>query len=294
MKPLTNRIRDAAKLCKLARDIIELDYIISYILAGIFTQDKLRETLVFKGGTALKKLYFGEYRFSEDLDFSTRNYCFNTVEDSLAQAKNETENLLQQYGQFSISMERYVEKNPHPERQEAFIYRIKFPWHNEPLCRLKIEITRNEQVLDVPKRRQLLHGYEEDLSAFKIVCLSLEEIVAEKMRSLLQTRKKFYEGKNRPRSRDYYDLWSVMNQFGDNLDTNILESLLKPKCSFRNVYYTSLDDFFDVNLLNEAGKYWKTSLGRLLANLPDFNKLINELKALIPKFFPSLNLKEQD
>jgi len=33
----------------------------------------LRETLVFKGGTALKKCYFGDYRFSEDLDFSGLN-----------------------------------------------------------------------------------------------------------------------------------------------------------------------------------------------------------------------------
>jgi predicted nucleotidyltransferase component of viral defense system len=32
--------------------------------------DVLRDTLVFKGGTALKKCYFGDYRFSEDLDFT--------------------------------------------------------------------------------------------------------------------------------------------------------------------------------------------------------------------------------
>jgi predicted nucleotidyltransferase component of viral defense system len=30
----------------------------------------LREHLVFKGGTALKRCYFGDYRFSEDLDFT--------------------------------------------------------------------------------------------------------------------------------------------------------------------------------------------------------------------------------
>ena len=30
----------------------------------------MRERLVFKGGTALKRCYFGDYRFSEDLDFS--------------------------------------------------------------------------------------------------------------------------------------------------------------------------------------------------------------------------------
>jgi len=30
----------------------------------------LRSELAFKGGTALKRCYFGDYRFSEDLDFT--------------------------------------------------------------------------------------------------------------------------------------------------------------------------------------------------------------------------------
>ena len=41
------------------------------MLAGIGRVPALSSTLVFKGGTALKKCYFGEYRFSEDLDFSS-------------------------------------------------------------------------------------------------------------------------------------------------------------------------------------------------------------------------------
>ena len=48
----------------------EKDYIISWILTGVSHVEKLRTALVFKGGTALKKFYFGDYRFSEDLDFT--------------------------------------------------------------------------------------------------------------------------------------------------------------------------------------------------------------------------------
>ena len=32
--------------------------------------DRVRELLIFKGGTALKLCHFGDYRFSEDLDFT--------------------------------------------------------------------------------------------------------------------------------------------------------------------------------------------------------------------------------
>ena len=49
---------------------IEKDYILSWILQGIANHPKLSARIVFKGGTVLKKVYFEDYRFSEDLDFT--------------------------------------------------------------------------------------------------------------------------------------------------------------------------------------------------------------------------------
>ncbi len=49
---------------------IEKDYVISWILLGISKQPMLSRCLVFKGGTVLKKFYFKDYRYSEDLDFT--------------------------------------------------------------------------------------------------------------------------------------------------------------------------------------------------------------------------------
>ncbi|WP_428330275.1 nucleotidyl transferase AbiEii/AbiGii toxin family protein [Mucilaginibacter sp.] len=49
---------------------IEKDYILTGILYGIALHERLSKTLVFKGGTVLKKVYFPEYPFSEDLDFT--------------------------------------------------------------------------------------------------------------------------------------------------------------------------------------------------------------------------------
>lgn len=71
MKPLRTRLQEARKRLGLPWEVLERDYLLSWILAGIGQVGSLRETLVFKGGTALKKCYFGgDYRFSEDLDFS--------------------------------------------------------------------------------------------------------------------------------------------------------------------------------------------------------------------------------
>lgn len=67
MKPLRTRLQEARKRLGLPWEVLERDYLLSWILAGIGQVASLRDTLVFKGGTALKKCYFGgDYRFSED------------------------------------------------------------------------------------------------------------------------------------------------------------------------------------------------------------------------------------
>jgi len=61
MKPLRIRLQEERKRLGLPWEVIERNYLLSWILAGISRVDSLRETLVFKGGTALKKCYFGDY-----------------------------------------------------------------------------------------------------------------------------------------------------------------------------------------------------------------------------------------
>lgn len=58
---------------------IEKDYVLSWILLGVAHHEQLREVMVFKGGTALKKIYFEDYRFSEDLDFTLLKYEITNI-----------------------------------------------------------------------------------------------------------------------------------------------------------------------------------------------------------------------
>ncbi|WPU92478.1 hypothetical protein SNE25_24425 [Mucilaginibacter sabulilitoris] len=41
---------------------IEKDYVLTWVLIGVSKNEKLRNGLVFKGGTVLKKCYFEDYR----------------------------------------------------------------------------------------------------------------------------------------------------------------------------------------------------------------------------------------
>ncbi|MBW2702720.1 MAG: nucleotidyl transferase AbiEii/AbiGii toxin family protein [Deltaproteobacteria bacterium] len=57
----------------LSAGVVEKDYVLGWLLAGIQNQAELATEWVFKGGTCLKKCFFETYRFSEDLDFTVRS-----------------------------------------------------------------------------------------------------------------------------------------------------------------------------------------------------------------------------
>jgi len=280
MKQLTTRLREAATARCVPQEVIEKDYALSYIMAGIATQQELRETLVLKGGTALKKLFFGEYRFSEDLDFSATNGPLGKqLEDTLNEALRESGRLLSTHGPFALQMERYLEREPHPHGQDAFTIRVQFPWQRTALCRLKLEISHDEPVILKPELRTLLHGYDEELYC-QVQSYLLEEIVAEKLRALLQTHQKLVtRGWNRPRARDYYDLWRIFEDYGEGLQKPIVAELLNRKAAHRAVSWNGLDDFFTKELVAEATRTWDTNLGTFVADLPECNVVLRQLRA---------------
>ena len=65
---LANRLAEAGGR-RIPESVLERDYCLAWFLAELAESD-LQQSLAFKGGTALKRCYFGDYRFSEDLDFT--------------------------------------------------------------------------------------------------------------------------------------------------------------------------------------------------------------------------------
>lgn len=63
-------IMDFSREFGLTPNVIEKDYMLGWLLAGMSHNDELSASWAFKGGTCLKKCYFETYRFSEDLDFT--------------------------------------------------------------------------------------------------------------------------------------------------------------------------------------------------------------------------------
>lgn len=282
MKTLRIKIQHEAALKKVPMHVVEKDYALSYVLAGITKQPELSHSLIFKGGTALKKIFFGDYRFSEDLDFSTLDAPKGRqLENALNKALALSKKLLNEWGAFDIQLKRNAEKAPHPKGQDAFSVMVKFPWQPTPLCRIKVEITHDESVILSPEYKPILHGYEEQIDS-AVACYHIEEIVAEKLRTLLQTHQKLVvRGWNRPRARDYYDLWRILKNYKAAVDVNRLIEMLDKKCKHRDVSYQNIDDFFTGELVKEANQHWQATLGVLVRELPECGLVLKETKQLI-------------
>ena len=281
MPKVPQLIRSVTKKTKVQQYIVEKDYALSYLLAAINYADGLGENLVLKGGPALKKLYFADYRFSEDLDYSTRvmgpikqiDSLMETIVHSMGEMLNER-------GPFQVALEPLLLKQPHPGDQNAYLVRVQFPEQRQPLCRLKVEITVDEPILTPVEIRPVLHGFAEDMDA-KIPVYSLLEISAEKLRALLQSKARLHErgwGASRV-CRDYFDLWNLL-QIPD-LKSPDLIPLLNQKCVVRDVAYKSPNDFVSEDLLSVASNEWEQQLLPFVPDALPAEELLPQVQSFI-------------
>jgi predicted nucleotidyltransferase component of viral defense system len=286
IKSLKIRLLEERDRFKLPWEVLERDYLLSWILAGIERVDILRKALVFKGGTALKKCYFGDYRFSEDLDFTAIiSISENEMESAMQEACSQAVDLLDAYAAVNITCNRYFERDPHPRGQLAFDIRAQFPWHRQPQVNVMVEITTDETLVKTPVIRPVLHNYGENFKA-QLTVYALEEIIIEKLRAILQTQKTLERrGWVRSRARDYYDLWMILNTYRDQLDVDNFAELVRKKSDARGVTFIDANSFFSTNLLEMVEKTWEQWLGALISELPPYNKMINELRASVTSLF---------
>ena len=280
MIPLRNRFLAARKRLGLPWEVLERDYLLSWVLAGITRMESLRGTLVFKGGTALKKCYFGDYRFSEDLDFSSAGQVpkGDTMEAAMQEVCVQAVQLVDPYAPIEMRCERYTERDPHPGGQEAFTILARLPWQRTLQTRIRVEVTVDEKIFKPTSMRAILHEYGEPFSC-QVMVYSLEEIIAEKLRAILQHVEALKErGWSRSRARDYYDLWRILGTYRDRLDLSDFSQFLREKCSVRQVIFTGPQSFFPEAMLAVVEKGWEQGLGFLVPGLPPFDTVMSELR----------------
>lgn len=264
-------------------EVVQKDYALSYLLAGIAQTPGLEEKIVLKGGTALRKLYYPKYRFSEDLDFSTLEPGILPKRDELLQAAvDRMAKRLQERGPFEVQVEPLTLRMPHPGKQMAYTVRVRFPDQRQAFCRLKVEITVDEPVILPAKERPILHDFPEEFES-SVLGYALEEIVAEKLRALLQSKQKLASrgwGASRV-CRDYYDLWWILKR--ETLTG--VPSLFAKKCAVRRVEFHRPEELISPDLIETARREWDQQLSPFLMKAPGMDEVLSEVHKLIPALF---------
>lgn len=285
MRSLRQQLEAARRQSGLGWEIVERDFALSWVLIGLAQVESLRDRLVLKGGGCLKKCYFGSYRFSEDLDFTAVEAPTGAkLERSLQLACERMVETFAERGPMGFVLERHEERQPHPRDQECFVVRLGLPWHRPERAstwpKVKLEISYDEALLWSVARRPLLATYQEpDL---ELAAYTLEEVVAEKLRAILQSQAMLEQrGWVRARSRDYYDLWRIFQAFGSQLDLSDFLPRFSSKCKLRDVTAPEPSAFFQEPLLGEVFRQWDSWLGPLLREPPEARTVIQDLQEVL-------------
>lgn len=274
--------------------VLEKDYAISHVLAGIASVPELYEILLFKGGTCLRKAYFATYRFSIDLDYTIleRMDCGDLVR-LLLRAVARAEELMQQHGPFKLSLREVAHRGPHERGQCEYRVEVAFPWMKSASCALKIELlpAPPEVIVGAPEERSLYHvGYDESLDA-KIRCYELREIASEKLRSFLQVRAR-YDARERgertfvrSRPRDLYDLAHLHRQADYPLDRPSVRGFLERKAEAFSLKLSGPDDLLDHRVLEGIRRDWDAQLGEFIRAAPTFDECLSAYRELLASVF---------
>ena len=238
---------------------IEKDYVLSWILKGLSGHPELSCQLVMKGGTVLKKFYFRGYRYSEDLDFTLPD---SSMEDKrLLAGFDEVFARVLEEANLPLELE-----SPADQEKETISFYIRYtgPLGGQGSSKkIKVDISRSESLAFGTQLREALNEYP-DLAPYRLNCYALEEVLVEKMRSVMQ----------RMQARDFFDIWYLLEVHGLALDFCLKE--FEMKCANKGL---RASDFLK-KLSERMPSYhnrWRGSLGDQIRDLPDFQQVEREV-----------------
>lgn len=238
---------------------IEKDYILSWILKGVARHEELSKVLVFKGGTVLKKVYFEDYRFSEDLDFTlldnkvTNEQMFAWFGEIFEYVKEEA----------NIHLET-IDDNEHVGGGINFYIGYTGPLGGYGSNKkVKIDISKSERLEFETVLKDVFASYS-DIEEHQLLCYRLEEVLVEKLRSVMQ----------RMQARDFYDIWYLLER--EEMEIEYFTKEFARKCAAKNINPADFPKKLAERLPGYRGR-WQGSLSEQIQNLPNFEQVEREL-----------------
>lgn len=174
---------------------IQRDYVFGWLLTGVYGASWLKDALVLKGGNCFRKAYFPHTRFSNDLDFSSTAAI---QEANLAAELNKICDFVQEQTGVVFEKDRNwarEKRNSDKDRRivEARLYFKDFYGNpHTTTISVHLDITEYDRIFLPVQDRFLIHPYSDSAQCnAKIRCHKLEELLAAKLKCLLQRRHSF-------------------------------------------------------------------------------------------------------
>ncbi len=170
--------------------MVEQDLIISRALVDLYNNPQIKNSLAFRGGTALNKIFFNpSVRYSEDLDFvQIRN---ETIGETLTHIRS--------------VLDPWLGKANWTQKQWSAKLFYRFTSADNVPMRLKIEINTVESFSILGFKHHPFSLTSPWYSGSTEICTyAIEEIMATKLRALYQRRK----------GRDLFDSWMAIKKLG--------------------------------------------------------------------------------
>jgi predicted nucleotidyltransferase component of viral defense system len=256
-----NELKKRAGKFSIPMAVVEKDYALTIILQSIAASG-LEQSVVFKGGTAIKKIYFSEARFSEDLDFTIISGMPKEVEENVRRTfENKKIDNLE-----IITVE-------HEKTTAGLRMSLKFLGPLEYPQRIRLDFSFREKPSARTKKELIVDDYGKISIAIKT--LSLEEILAEKLRAI----------SSREAPRDLYDLWFLLNK-GVKVDKQLVAKKFE-------IYNETFKVLKVREQSNKFKKNWKTNLQQFMNQVPLFETVEKEVMEKLEKEFSQENQEER-
>ena len=214
--------------------VVDLDYSLGWFLLGMRKTSTSLGGLLFKGGTCLRKCYFHDYRFSEDLDFTATKYLSRAdIEDWVKKSVDWVSNYDgPDFHVQPIHFEVVDDEYGNESYQARIYYRGPLRWGGSPRT-VKLDITRAEVILLPVNEKQIIHSYSDQASFadINLPCYSLEEVIAEKIRAVGGQRRFAV-------SRDLYDIYNLIST---GIDVNAVKQILPRKFEIKGLTMRGID-----------------------------------------------------
>ena len=265
-------ILDAAATLGLRPQVVEKDYVLGWVLAGIYQHAALAEHWIFKGGTCLKKCYFETYRFSEDLDFTVTKPSQIQEEFLSDTFRQVAEWIYERTGiEFPQELREFsLFTNPRGtvSCQGKVSYRGPIAPRSGGLPRVKLDLTEDELLVLPPAKHVISHDYSDaPEGGIMVRCYAYEEAFGEKTRALGE----------RARPRDLYDVINLYRNVEARPQPAVLLDVLRQKCEHRRIAVPTLAGLA-VHREDLEGS-WQPMLGHQLRALPPVEPFWDALPA---------------